>query len=120
MESLLESLERGSPKDLLDILKRRLAAYLQKMNEVQEKESRSARLEDLREITPNFDTLKRHLDKLENGQYIVHLQKGHEHHYVKSWKGRRMEEILLRDWRYINDLDDAWRGKLPKGLALSM
>jgi DNA-binding HxlR family transcriptional regulator len=97
---------------LIDPLKKLLAAYLVKMNDVRRRELRLARLEDLREITPNFNTLKKNLGKLESKGYIEDRPEKREHHYAKTRKGDRMEEILLDIWPYINDMDADWRGKI--------
>jgi len=97
---------------LIDPLKKLLAAYLVKMNDVRRRELRLATLEDLREITPNFNTLKKNLAKLESKGYIEDQPGKREHQYAKTRKGDRMEEILLDVWRIINDLDADWRGNI--------
>jgi hypothetical protein len=84
--------------------------YLFKIDEVMEKEFRFARLEDLREITPNVPSLKAHLNRAEHDGFIRHREDKGEHNYLKTRRGRKMEEILLYLWPYINSLDRGWHG----------
>jgi DNA topoisomerase VI subunit B len=100
----------SSKSELVDRLRRKLTAYLQRIDEVMEQEFRPARLADFVQITANPISLITHLQRAELDGLVLHRMDGREYHYVKTEMGRQMEEMLVTKWPLVNALDTGWHG----------